>query len=200
VIGQGVVCGLLGDILGLPVFPDRLRDRLAFAARHAGDFVTLPMRLYAVTVTDEASVAVLRDSLRLTNAEERYLTRLVEARRSFRLVSNRMAIFNLGQNYPDVGPEVVRLAALEAGDDALLQYLPEVETPPVFQVTGKDVLALGVPAGPRVGMVLQAAKAAWAKRGCTPDLEVQRAILEETLRAVSQSSSSSSSDLSSGSN
>lgn len=203
VIGQGVVRGLLGDILGLPVFPDRLRDRLAFAARHAGDVVTLPMRLYAVAVTDEASVALLRDSLRLTNAEERYLTRLVEARRLFRQVSNRMAIFNLGQNYPDVGPEVVRLAALEAGDDALLQHLPTVENPPVFHITGKDVLALGVPAGPRVGMVLQAAKAAWAVRGCTPDLEVQRAILEETLRAVSQSSSSSSSsssDLSSGSN
>lgn len=204
VIGQGVVRGLLSDILGLPVFPDRLRERLAFAARHAGEVVSLPARLYAVAVTDEASVVLLRDSLRLTNAEERYLTRLVEARRLFRhVVGLKAAVFQLGDRFPDVGPEVLRLAAMEAGDEALLRHLPAVENPPVFHITGKDVLTLGVPAGPRVGMVLQAAKVAWAVRGCTPDVEVQRAILEETVRAEGQSSSSSSSsssDLSSGSN
>ncbi|OYU49631.1 MAG: CCA tRNA nucleotidyltransferase [Rhizobiales bacterium PAR1] len=185
VIGQGTAHGLLSDILGLPVFPDRLRDRLAFAARHAGDVVSLPARLYAVAVTDDASVTVLRHSLRLTNAEERYLTRLVEARSLFRhVVGLKAAVFQLGDRFSDVGPEVLRLAAIEAGDDALLQHLPAVENPPVFHITGKDALALGVPAGPKVGLLLQAAKIAWAVRGCTPDVEVQRAILAETLAAM----------------
>jgi poly(A) polymerase len=175
--------GIISECLGLPVFPACLRQRLTLAARASGDAVLAPARLAALAVTDRASVAHLREALRLTHAEERYLARLVEARQVLD-AGGDLAVFQLGDRFSDVGPEVLRRAALDAGDEALLAHLPAVENPPVFLITGQDVLALGVPAGPKVGEVLQTAKIVWAKRGCAPDLDVQRAILVETLAAM----------------
>jgi poly(A) polymerase/tRNA nucleotidyltransferase (CCA-adding enzyme) len=42
---------------------------------------------------------------------------------------------------------------------------------PVFPLQGRDVLALGIPAGPRVGEILGAVRAWWWENGCVDDLE-----------------------------
>ena len=190
VIAEAEKHGLLSEVLGLPVFQDRLAARLGFAQVARPEFqeqaeVPLLPRLAALLVEGEASVAHLRDSLRLTNAEEKWLSALIEARGMLRASGYQMAgFFTLGQDYPEVGPEVVRLAAMETANFGLLAHLPEVENPPVFHLTGKDVIALGIPAGRKVGLVLKAARTAWAGRGCPADVEAQRAILAEMLAAM----------------
>ena len=40
---------------------------------------------------------------------------------------------------------------------------------PVFPLEGRDVLALGVPAGPAVGVLLRAVRQWWLDAGCVPD-------------------------------
>ena len=48
---------------------------------------------------------------------------------------------------------------------------------PVFPLEGRDVLALGVSPGPRVGELLRAVRAWWLAAGCTPDAAACRAEL-----------------------
>jgi poly(A) polymerase len=54
---------------------------------------------------------------------------------------------------------------------------------PVFPLEGRDVLALGVPPGPRVGALLRAARAWWLAGGCTASARDCRA---ELARQASQ--------------
>jgi hypothetical protein len=54
---------------------------------------------------------------------------------------------------------------------------------PVFPLEGRDVLALGVPPGPRVGALLRATRAWWLIGGCDAGLEDCRA---ELVRALSR--------------
>jgi poly(A) polymerase len=42
-------------------------------------------------------------------------------------------------------------------------------TPPAFPVTGRDVTALGIPPGPRVGHLLEAVRAFWEAGDLTAD-------------------------------
>jgi hypothetical protein len=40
---------------------------------------------------------------------------------------------------------------------------------PVFPLEGRDVVALGIPAGPRVGILLRDIRQWWLDRGCVDD-------------------------------
>ena len=53
---------------------------------------------------------------------------------------------------------------------------------PVFPLEGRDVLALGVPEGPRVGVVLRDVRRWWLDGGCTASAEACRAELARRLR------------------
>jgi poly(A) polymerase/tRNA nucleotidyltransferase (CCA-adding enzyme) len=52
---------------------------------------------------------------------------------------------------------------------------------PVFLLEGRDVLALGVPPGPRVGVVLRAVRQWWLDGGCVADAEACRIELARQL-------------------
>ena len=52
-------------------------------------------------------------------------------------------------------------------------------TPPVFPLTGRDVTALGIPPGPRVGRLLDAVREWWEAGDFTADREACLAYLEE---------------------
>jgi len=70
--------------------------------------------------------------------------------------------------------------AAEPGWPALrarLATLPQ----PVFPLHGSDVLALGVPPGPRVGALLRTTRAWWLAGGCTAGAEACRAELARAL-------------------
>ena len=55
---------------------------------------------------------------------------------------------------------------------------------PVFPLAGRDVVALGVPMGPRVGTTLAAIRAWWMTGGCTADAAACRARLHHELARV----------------
>jgi poly(A) polymerase/tRNA nucleotidyltransferase (CCA-adding enzyme) len=54
---------------------------------------------------------------------------------------------------------------------------------PVFPLEGRDVLALGLPPGPRVGALLRAARAWWLAGGCVADAAACRAELARLAAA-----------------
>jgi poly(A) polymerase/tRNA nucleotidyltransferase (CCA-adding enzyme) len=58
------------------------------------------------------------------------------------------------------------LAGGGAPEWAALRQRLMAETPPVFQLEGRDVLALGEPEGPRVGALLRAVRQWWLDGGC----------------------------------
>jgi poly(A) polymerase len=81
---------------------------------------------------------------------------------------------------------LVRIAAAEAADDpraALAEALAAAAAwqPKRLPVGGDDILALGVPAGPRVGAILATLEAWWVARGFAPD---RAACLAELGRLV----------------
>ncbi len=75
---------------------------------------------------------------------------------------------------------------LAGGDDAawrtLRDRLRSVPTP-VFPLEGRDVVALGVPQGPRVGELLRAVRTWWLADGCTADAAACREAARRLLNA-----------------
>jgi poly(A) polymerase/tRNA nucleotidyltransferase (CCA-adding enzyme) len=67
------------------------------------------------------------------------------------------------------------------GDWASLRARLAAMPVPVFPLTGADVVALGVPPGPRVGAALAAAREGWLAGGCVAGREACLARLAEAL-------------------
>jgi poly(A) polymerase len=66
---------------------------------------------------------------------------------------------------------------LAGGDDAAWNSLRDrlkSSPTPVFPLEGRDVVALGVPPGPRVGALLRAVRAWWLDGGCVADADACR--------------------------
>lgn len=66
---------------------------------------------------------------------------------------------------------------------ASLAALPQ----PVFPLEGRDVVALGVPKGPRVGALLRATRAWWLAGGCVATADDCRAELQRRIKDVTTS-------------
>jgi poly(A) polymerase/tRNA nucleotidyltransferase (CCA-adding enzyme) len=71
---------------------------------------------------------------------------------------------------------------LSNGDASLRARLAGMEAP-VFPLHGRDLRALGVPAGPQVGALLRDLRAWWLQGGCTADAGACRAELRRRLAA-----------------
>lgn len=171
---------LITGLLGVSAMPSDFSARLALEGRGGEKRAPCLARLAALAVADEASVVTLRDSLKLTNAEERWLLHLVEVQYQFR-VSGISALLMLGPEGADIGAEALRREALGRNNLTLLAELERVLNPPVFLLSGKDILALGVAPSPAVGRLLQATKIAWSKHGFPADEAAQRALLAECV-------------------
>ncbi len=70
-----------------------------------------------------------------------------------------------------------------AGDLAALRRRLAGLPRPEFPLQGRDALALGVPPGPEVGRLLQAARSWWMERGCVDGAEACRGRLRELAAA-----------------
>jgi poly(A) polymerase len=86
--------------------------------------------------------------------------------------TQRRALHRLG---PARYRDLVLLSAAEGAvsRDRLAQFLalPRDWTPPIFSLTGRDVTALGVPPGPRVGRLLDAVREWWETGDFSADRE-----------------------------
>ena len=72
------------------------------------------------------------------------------------------------------------LAGVDGGTRARLLAMPR----PVFPLEGRDVVALGVPPGPDVGMLLRTVRAWWMDGGCVANAEACLADGARRLRAL----------------
>ncbi len=88
----------------------------------------------------------------------------------------------LRRRLADTEPGVLIDRAWLAGGDAPgwteLRARIAAMPPPVFPLEGRDVLALGLTPGPRVGELLREVRAWWMDQGCTPDATACRRKLE----------------------
>ena len=173
--------------LVLPAAPrPTLLDRLATleAALDLTPDAVLRLAALAVEVPEDADR--LRDRLRLSNEEHARLARAA------------MGVPHLGAETPERAAKAclyaegeagyrqrVLIAWARSGDPPASQVwrdrfaLPERWQPPRFPLGGTDVMALGLPAGPRVGELLRTLEAWWIAGDFAADDAALRAKLEE---------------------
>ena len=160
--------GVLAAVLPEATHLDRLRKLIALERK------TDPLlRLAACMDADGAGMAARAERLRFSNAERDRLTGLA---RPWPLDPNgdervqRHALYRLGAGrYRD-------LALLSAADGAmpktrlhrLLKLLASWQ-PPVFPLAGRDVTALGIPPGPRIGQLLATVRQWWEESDFAAD-------------------------------
>jgi poly(A) polymerase/tRNA nucleotidyltransferase (CCA-adding enzyme) len=77
----------------------------------------------------------------------------------------------------DTSPEALIGRAWLAGAPAALRARIAAMPRPVFPLAGRDAVALGIPTGPAVGVLLARVRSWWLAGGCTADAEACRAEL-----------------------
>lgn len=143
-------------------------------------------RLAALIDVDTAGAAALADRLRLSNTQRERLAGLaapwpLDPGGNDR--AQRRALYDLGrERYRDF---VLLLAAegrIAPARRQKLLALAEQWSPPEFPLTGRDVTALGIPPGPRVGRLLDQLRRWWEEGDFTADREACLKQLKEIAR------------------
>ncbi len=143
-------------------------------------------RLAALVAVDAAGAAGLAERLRLSSA---WRERLVGVAPPWPLDpsgdkrAQRHALYRLGaERYRDLA----LLIAAEGGMDAArlneLLALAEGWQPPAFPLAGRDVTALGIPPGPRIGELLGEVRGWWEEGDFTADRAACVARLQGIVR------------------
>jgi poly(A) polymerase len=182
--------GILAEIVPDGARLDRLERLTAIDMAHffAADPV---LRLAALLPHDLPLVKALAERLRLSNENRERIEDLAGASEKFvpylSVREVHRLLYRLGaQRFRDR----VLLRWSEDGKDSnaiawrALLALADTWTRPRFPLTGRDVMAAGVPEGPHVGHVLAEVEAWWIDSDFTED----RLSLAERLKAIVQSS------------
>ncbi len=155
-----------------------------------GEGVFPAFRLAALAVGVREDALRLREELRLSNDEFDRIERIALALEGLSgrgspatLAQLRHLAHRLGQDAVAAGLVLLAGRGAEAAGRAQAM-ITELARTPTFQPTGRDVIALGVPAGPRVGQVLAAARRAWIEGDAPPDKAAQWRFLDEALRST----------------
>src|SRR5260370_38042124 len=97
------------------------------------------------------------------------------------IAAQRHALYRLGaERFRDIALLLAAEAAMSRDRLGELLALARDWTPPAFPVAGRDVTALGIPPGPRIGRLLDATHAWWE----AGDLTADRAALPGPLEAL----------------
>lgn len=179
VVPEVAEAGLLGRIL--PTAPDPAA--FAEAARLVpGQAMAL---LAALAVRSRDDVPLLRERLRLSNAETDRLADVALLLETFHdgtpghgdllRAAYRHGLAAVG--------EALAIDAARKGAAALPAAWAEVSRhpPPAFPITGAMVMKAGVPSGPRIGAVLARAEDLWLSTGLPTDPPACRALLDRAL-------------------
>lgn len=171
--------GLLGEMLGFPLEMPEFRAALTLSAQEQ-QALDAVVRLAALAGEHAGDgVADWQARLRLSNAEIRTLHRL-HAMRNAGDAAPRLLAYRFGE---DAAAGLVLRAAVGIDPAAgLTARLAEaMETPPVFRLSGADLVAAGITPGPRVGQLLTRIEARWIEAGFPADEAAQRALLAAVL-------------------
>ncbi|MDR6869885.1 poly(A) polymerase [Bosea sp. BE125] len=186
--GAGLLMPLIG---GVPYLS-------RFAATAGGDAGTgreaqlyPAFRLAALAVGVGEDALRLRERLRLSNEEFDRIERIAAALEALsgRGVSPTIAILrHLAQRtgVDAVAAGLVLLTA-RAGEPRQIEaraLIADLCRTPPFLPSGRDVLACGVAAGPKVGRVLEAARCAWIDAGCPAGQREQAAFVEAAVEML----------------
>jgi tRNA nucleotidyltransferase/poly(A) polymerase len=183
-------CGFLEPILGGLAYPGRLNRIIAIeAGRGGGPDVVLRLAALGAAIAEDAER--LRDRLRLTNAEYDRIRAAATALVGLHGISAppspealRALLFNTGR---EAARDALVLAQAESGAppadaafaaaDRFLAEAPEPKVP----FGGADLIARGVPAGPRIGETLRAFQALWTRAGFPDEPEALARLLDEAM-------------------
>jgi len=177
--GAGLLLPVIGGVPRL--------SRFAAIAHGPGESVYPAFRLAALAVAVSEDALRLRERLRLSNAEFERIADIAAALEALsgkralpEITSVRRLAVRIGADA--VAGALVLLGTTETSADIHALIAELTRTPP-FLPTGKDVLALGVNAGPKVGQVLDAAREAWIKAGCPAGREKQMVLVARAVGA-----------------
>jgi poly(A) polymerase len=145
------------------------------------------MTRIAAALTDQQSARTLANRLKLSNEErDRLVAALgddVKITSFLSMREMRRAIYKLGN---EAFRDRVMLAWAKAGDKAqqwrALVAHAQMWTPPKMPLTGDEVMAAGVPAGPKVGVVMREVEDWWIDA----DFPDDKLSVIERLKAVAQ--------------
>jgi poly(A) polymerase len=177
--------GLITLVVGVAVRP-LLLERLAALEAALGLAADPVLRLAALAVETQEDAERLRGRLRLSNGDFALLAAVDADRQRFATATaEARAAATLYARGPDTYRAMLLIDWARSGDPAEaeswrgLWTLPARWQPPTLAVSGKDVMALGVPAGPRVGALLEAVEQWWIAGGFAADRTQLLAKLKE---------------------
>lgn len=180
--------GLLGPVLGGAPRPGRFRaaaGETSAAAREPA------FRLAALTLAIAEDAHRLRERLRLSNAEFDRIAALAVALEALSGRTRAPSLAALRRLAHEVGTEavvdalVLRDAAADADRRAEAhERIAQLRATPPFLLSGRDVLARGVPAGPDVGLVLETARRGWIEAGCPAGEAEQARFIAHAATAI----------------
>lgn len=171
--GAGLLMPVIGGVPHLSRFAAMAGDVDAGAVYPA-------FRLAALAVSVREDALRLREHLRLSNDEFDRIERIAHAlealsgRASEPTVAElRHRAHRIGQDAVAAGLVLLAASADESGRRRAQDMIAELGRTPAFRPSGRDVIALGVPAGPMVGRVLEAARRDWIEAGAPGGAEAQ---------------------------
>jgi poly(A) polymerase len=174
--------GVLSVILPEARRLDRLRHMIAIEPEPD------PLRrLAALIELDGAGAIALAERLHFSNAWRDRLHGLVlpwaiDPRAD--MAAHRRALYRLGaERCRDIALLLAAEGAMSRDRLTELLALARDWTPPAFPLAGRDVTALGLPPGPRVGRLLEAMRAWWEAGDFTADRAACLAHLKELVDA-----------------
>ncbi|CAD5247499.1 Poly(A) polymerase [Bosea sp. 62] len=173
--GAGLLMPVIGGVPRL--------SRFAAIADEPGEGVYPAFRLAALAVAVSEDALRLRERLRLSNAEFERVSSIAAALEALSGESALPEVAHLRRLAHHLGADAVAGALVLLGTDGrsadVQALIAELARTPPFLPTGRDVLGLGVSAGPKVGQVLEAARENWIEAGCPTGRDVQLRMLSE---------------------
>ena len=146
-------------------------------------------RLAALAAVDRDGAVVIAERLRLSNAWRDRLAGLAAPRPldpTGDKRAQRHALYRLGaERYRDLALLIAAEGGMDTARLAELLALAAGSTPPAFPLAGRDVTALGIPPGPRIGEILAEVRRWW--EDC--DFAADRAACLEQLKKIAAGSS-----------
>jgi poly(A) polymerase len=135
-------------------------------------------RLASLLTVDAAATVALSERLRHSNSERNYLARLTARRDTLKPARDprlsRRALYEYGrETYRDVVLLSWSTVGAASTDEAWTDLWRAADdwSSPRLPVAGSDVMALGVPSGPRVGALLGEVEKWWISRDFVPGRE-----------------------------
>lgn len=176
--GAGLLVPVLGGV------PQLSRFEAIAGDGEAADAVLPTFRLAALAVGVREDAFRLRDKLRLSNAEFARIEAIALALEALSGRESLPLLAELRETAHRVGADAVAgaLVLLNAGTGpepmaAVQALIAGLGQTPRFLPGGKDLLALGVAAGPLLGQVLEQARRDWVAAGCPAGRDEQMALV-----------------------